>query len=263
MANRNLVAGSGWVFALLASLAAAIVATPAGGAEANLGCEGVRIEVNVDEMPLDKYQAYVKEHRCKCLKMQEECVGSAVPPPTPPPVRPPPNVRNFTIYDGRDINGSDYLTLKDTAQEACIERCKQDGQCLAFSWDRWNNFCFLKHRVPSTVRIDPQSMSAVATTERQPSDSNATVAMERFYNAEFRDQAYKVVKELSYLDCERTCKDDACEVFTYETASKACKLIRRPYQYYRLGSRREQHTVADCVASGVRVCSGVRRQPSP
>src|SRR6202043_4074151 len=113
-------------------------------------------------------------------------------PPSPPPARREPplspvNARVFTIYDGRDLYDAPYLTKQGITQNECIELCKQDNKCIAFSWDRWNNYCFLKRAAPATMRIDPQSMSAVAIGERQPTDSSATVEMEHFYNTEFRD----------------------------------------------------------------------------
>jgi hypothetical protein len=248
----------------------------------DLGCEGVRVEVNVDGLSLDDYQAFVRERRCKCLHIQSECVASPVvsrpsvspqkepspiappakqPPPLPPP---PPNTRTFTIYDARDIGGSDYKTLRNRTQEFCIEQCKQDNKCVAFSWDRWNNYCFLKDAVPGIARIDPQSMAAVARTEMQPTDSRAPVVFEPFYNAEFRDRPYITTQESSYRDCERTCRDDnRCEVFTYRTASKSCNLIRRPYEYYRLGDRSAKYSAGDCTSRGLAVCSGVKRQRAP
>jgi hypothetical protein len=265
------------------ALALAISGISARSAGVDLGCEGVKIEVNVDALTLEQYQAVVKEHRCKCLKMQSECVSSpaastpATSPPNASPVppvanpAPPPNIvpkpapvntRNFTLYDGRDVAGSDYRTItQDTSQDACIEQCKQDNRCVAFSWDRWNNYCFLKQAVPGLARIDPQSMAAVASGERQPSDSNAPLAIERFYNTEFRDKPYATTKDGSYGDCEHTCRTDSrCEVFTYQTQAKLCNLIRRPYQYYRLGKKGEHHAVDECNSHGLPVCSGVKRQ---
>lgn len=257
------------------ALALAISGGSARSAGVDLGCEGVKIEVNVDALSLEQYQAFVKDHRCKCLKMESECVASAPPrPPTPPanaspvappkPPAPPPNTRSFTIYDARDIGGSDYKILKDGSQDSCIEQCKQDNKCVAFSWDRWNNYCFLKHAVPGTARTDPQSMAAVAKTETQPTDSKAPVVFEPFYNAEFRDTPYATTKESSYRDCERTCRDDnRCEVFTYRTEPRSCSLIRRPYQYYRLGDRSVKHSAGDCTSRNLAVCSGVKRQRAP
>jgi hypothetical protein len=230
----------------------------------DLGCEGVKVDVNVDKLSLEQYQAFVKERRCKCLKIQSECASVPPVPPGPAPDterRAPANTRTFTIHDGRDIKGLDYRIEKNTSQDACIELCKKDNRCVAFSWDRWNDYCFLKKAVPSMMRIDPASMSAVVSTERQPSVSDAPIVMERFFNAEFRDKAYEPIKDSSFGDCERRCLNDKrCEVFTYETAAKLCRLIRRPYEYYRLGPKAEKRTSSDCIPERVTACSGVKRQ---
>jgi hypothetical protein len=211
--------------------------------------------------------------------MKDQCTSLALPPqpaltttaptavtPTQPkPTFPASSARNFTIYDGRDIGGSDYKILKDDmSQDACIEQCKRDDQCVAFAWDRWNNYCFLKNAVPGIARIDPQSMSAVAVGKQQPTDSNAPIVVERFYNAEFRDRPFGTTKDGSYGDCERSCRnDDRCEVFTYRSQNRLCSLIRRPYQYYRLGARGEKHAPNECNSLALPVCSGVRRQAAP
>lgn len=245
--------------------AAALVAStgtfvPAGRA-ANIGCEEARVDVDIDSLPLEKYQEFVRERRCKCLKIEAACAQVAQPPK--PPDIPPPNTRAFKLYDGRDIDGHDYRRMPKTSQDACIEACKQDRQCIAFSWDRWNDYCFLKHEVPPIVRIDPAAVSAVATSATQPTDSNAAIVMEPFLDAEFRDKPYDVSTVGSYTECERGCKDNRdCEVFTYVTNNKSCKLIRRPYEYYRLGVKTVRNRT-ECVAGGLAACSGVKRQKAP
>jgi PAN domain len=266
----------------LLTLVANMLMTPGTSVRAagvDLGCEGVKIEVNVDTLSLEQYQAVVKEHRCKCLKVQSECS------PSPPrrstedqnqesPSLPTPstedqnqkkiNRKKFMVYDGRDIDGSDFHVSRNILQAQCIELCKNDSKCIAFSWDRWNSYCFLKHVAPSAVRIDPQSMSAVAVGEVEASDSSDPIVMERFYNAEFRDKPFRTLTDLSYMDCERSClNNQECEVVTYETAGRLCKFIRRPYQYYRLGSRTDRHTISECVRQELPVCSAVKRQRAP
>lgn len=251
---------------LIAPLAAAIVTASLGqlvtvGHAANIGCEEAKVDVDIDSFSLSRYQEFVRERRCKCLKIAEACAQAPEPPrPADPP---PPNTRAFRLYDGRDIDGYDYKRMLRTSQEACIEACKQDRQCIAFSWDRWNDYCFLKHTVPPVVRIDPAAVSAVATTATQPTDSNSPTVIEPFLDAEFRDKPYSEFTAGSYGECERACRDDRdCEVFTYVTNSRSCKLIRRPYEYYRLGPRAERNRT-DCVRGVLAACSGVKRQRAP
>jgi len=222
---------------------------------ASVGCRDAKVDV-LDDLTLAQYEQYVRDRRCKCLNI---CEASVLPNPAPQPVtqpapqptsQPASAPRKFKIYEGRDLNGDDYSRANNVSQQACVKACSDDRRCVAFTWDKWNRVCFLKERVPSALRIDPQSISLVLASAGQPKVSSARAAMERFYKAEFKDKGYSEFQSPSFDRCEAACeREEKCEAFSYVKGPKLCKLISKPDEYFRLPSNT--------------VDSGVKRQAAP
>jgi len=207
---------------------------------ASPGCRESKVKVDsLDALTLSEYEQYVKDRRCKCLG--EDCST---------PVIQDGDVRTFKIYEGYDLDGNDYKTIKEVTQSTCINACKNDRRCVAFSWDKWNSYCFLKASVPAKLRVEPSSVAAVISTRQQPPVSEAAILIEAYKSAVFRDKGYSEITGRTAGQCESACTADReCEVYTYITTSRLCKLIRRPDEYFRL-----RDGSAD---------SGVKRQKAP
>jgi hypothetical protein len=50
----------------------------------------------------------------------------------------------FVRYLHRDLPGNDIRTIKNTTLATCVSDCDSDTKCRAYSFDRWNRWCFLK-----------------------------------------------------------------------------------------------------------------------
>lgn len=196
---------------------------------AAIGCSAEKI----DSM---KPTATLEELECTCFN---KCS-------TPPPPRND-GERLFRTYEGRDINGSDYARIRNTNFEVCVGRCKNDKQCVAYSFDKWNRDCYLKHALPTSLRIEPNSIVGVISTA-SPAVSRDRVVIEKFYNKSFYDRAYREIANTSYNGCIDTCnREDKCEVLTFSKAASTCKLISRPAEWW-----------ADSSSD-----SGIKRQAAP
>lgn len=170
------------------------------------------------------------ELQCKCFKKCPTLPTTDSPTTTSPPVEDP---RRFKTVEGRDIDGNDYRRVTNVNFEACVSECKNDNQCVAFSFDKWNRYCFLKHVIPDTLRIEPNSIVGVISTA-SPRDSNAPVRIERFRKKAFPDTPYKQLPASSLEQCEAACNsEDKCEVLTYAKTQNLCKLIARPGEWWR------------------------------
>lgn len=156
--------------------------------------------------------------------------------------------RRFLLYEGRDIDGYDLRVIRETNFDNCTEQCKTEARCRAFSYDKWNRWCFLKRNLPTELRIEPNSIVAVPTNANITISSRPLVVL-RYHNAVFLDPPYRAIDGISYEACRQRCKHDGhCEVFTYIKAQRQCRLIHRPSEYFR------NHPTAD---------SGVKRQEPP
>jgi PAN domain len=122
------------------------------------------------------------ELRCRCFN---KC--PVVEPRIPPPLI---DNRRFTIYEGHDINGNDYRTEKNMNLEGCVKACEGEKQCVAFSFDKWNHWCFLKQVLPTALRLDPQSIVAILSTAKAR-QSGEPVLIERYGNRQFFDQPFR------------------------------------------------------------------------
>jgi len=181
---------------------------------ASVGC-------SADKIDSLSAAASLEELECKCFN---KCTSSTASPPT--------TTRKFRTYEGRDIDGTDYKIIKDINFEACISQCKGEDQCVAYSFDKWNRYCFLKNRVPSTLRIEPNSIVGVIAGA-SPAVSSSSVVIERYGNKAFPDSGYRQVAVASYDGCSATCmNEDKCEVFTFRKPDKVCNLIARPGEWW-------------------------------
>lgn len=193
---------------------------------ASVGCSATTIDQLSPETSLSELQ-------CRCFNRCSR-----------PPSTSSVDHRLFKTVEGRDIDGNDYKTIRDVNFDACVSQCQSDNQCVAFSFDKWNRYCFLKHAIPATLRIEPNSIVGVISTA-SPNVSNAPLRIERYRRKAFPDAPYKQYQSASLEQCEATCYgEDRCEVLTYDRVQKTCKLIARPGEWW-----------ADASAD-----SGVKRQ---
>src|SRR5262245_6771609 len=108
----------------------------------NIGCSAEKIDA--------LSTASLKKLRCECFGV--DCDDAKAPPPPPgsdAKAPAPPPVTTYRYYEGRDIDGADFKTLRDVNFDRCTQACQQDPLCQAFSFDKWNRYCFLKHSFPT------------------------------------------------------------------------------------------------------------------
>ncbi len=142
--------------------------------------------------------------------------------------------RRFDTYDGRDIDGHDLREpLRGVELQGCVDTCKEDESCKAFSYDRWNRMCFLKNSIPRTFRVEPSSVVAVPAR----SDiklSTRPIEMEKFNDALFLDESFKALTNMSRDLCAAACeRESRCQVFSFLRQNKICRLIEYPSEYFR------------------------------
>ncbi len=131
--------------------------------------------------------------------------------------------QEITREQGYDRRGNDYTSLHARSLSACVETCRDDRRCLAYTYDTREGTCYLKDRVNSSQRND----SMVTGYKRDDgSDGELGLTEERGYDRRGND--YTSFRARGLADCMGACrKDSRCRAYTYDTRNDACYLKDR------------------------------------
>jgi PAN domain len=148
---------------------------------------------------------------------------------------------NFKQKDNRDIEGHDILSngrpgIPGISIQACAAQCEKNNACKAFSFDRWNGWCFLKDEI-TTSRLDPRSTIAVKQQYALPDVSKASAEMQDALKKRFRDDPILKRRVDDFPKCKKACKDEIkCVAFSYlktaPTGSDNCQMFKLSKGYY-------------------------------
>jgi hypothetical protein len=176
-------------------------------------------------------------------------------PASPPPPSGPvggimkPVPKNYVTHDNRDLGGGAYEKKPDLELSACVKACREDGECHAFSYDKWNRWCFLKNKNNiGRLLLEPKALTGIRQDISAPSLASGPTRISRYSEKIFLGDTYRSIKVRSYEKCEPACSDDkACVAFTFLKKERLCKLFKTTTEYFG-------NEVAE---------SGVKRQIAP
>jgi hypothetical protein len=155
---------------------------------------------------------------------------STLDPPSPPPA-PAPAPTAYKIYPNLDLRGGDYDVLRQSDLQRCVSTCKANPQCRAYTFDKWNGFCFLKAEI-KILRLNPRSVTGVSQSAGEPPRANTKPDMERYRGKSFRGAGYRSHRA-SYDACEKSCEGEkACVAFTFQKSDSQCRLFDVTEQYF-------------------------------
>jgi hypothetical protein len=140
-----------------------------------------------------------------------------------PLVKPP---DSYTIYANRDLYGGDIdgerLTSIDLA--GCEARCQAHGKCLAYTFNKWKNVCFLKDKIGS-VRIEPSATTGVRSDLPAPAKATEPIGIQRCTGRRFPGTQYST-STVGLGDCESACLgDERCMAFNFFRINDRCVLL--------------------------------------
>ncbi|MFK4500206.1 putative caspase-like protein [Bradyrhizobium japonicum] len=178
-----------------------------------------------------------KANRVQTVAVYDETLGGPIYLGTNPadgaaPVASPAPPIKYKSFNNRDINGGDYRTLQNVEADACIRECRASSTCMAFSYDKWNRWCFLKNRV-SELLLDPRSFTGVREDVATPSISNMSAKLEKFRSKVFLGDGYRSMRASSYDTCQSSCETDlSCVVFTFFRNKQTCNFFKTAGEYF-------------------------------
>lgn len=126
---------------------------------------------------------------------------------------------------GYDRRGNDYDTFRARSLAACVEACRDDRRCRAYTYDTRDDTCYLKDRVNSSQRNE-----AMVTGYKQDNDDGGSgdfgLTEEQGYDRRGND--YTSFRARRLADCTGACrKDRRCRAYTYDTRNDVCYLKDR------------------------------------
>ncbi|WP_164743012.1 PAN domain-containing protein [Mesorhizobium sp. Z1-4] len=149
----------------------------------------------------------------------------------------------FASYEGHDVIGREIARYQNMGLLGCSEACAGNPDCAAFTFDKWNAWCFLKGSVDE-LRIEPKAISGVGAYWSEPTRSSAPVEIVRYRGKAFPGRGYDTHRATSMEQCEQICQGDGhCMGFTFHKADNRCEA------YASLGT----YTGRNGADSGVKV----------
>lgn len=138
----------------------------------------------------------------------------------------------FVNYENRDLPGDDLSKMKNVTLGDCAAACTINSRCQAYSFDKWNRFCFLKSKVTS-LKLDPRSVTGVRADLPAAPLADDPVAMSRYRGKIFPGSGYKALSQTQFEACESVCKNDkTCVAFTFYKEDRSCRLFNRTGEYF-------------------------------
>ncbi len=140
---------------------------------------------------------------------------------------------SFYQYVHHDLDGHDIRIIKDTTFNACVSECRSNSQCVAFSFDRWNRWCYIKNEL-GILKLDPRSVTGTRQNLEQPERSRSVVQMYRYRKKAFREgNTLQSVQNLSMVSCESAClNNDKCIAYTFFIKDRQCILLSDDGEYF-------------------------------
>jgi hypothetical protein len=142
----------------------------------------------------------------------------------------PQSAAAYRTYLNRDIEGYDIGILKNADMPGCVLACQANHQCRAFTFDKWNRYCFLKSDI-TVLSLNPRSITGIPGTVAAPPMSAGAIVMEHYRGRAFPGSGYRTLT--GQLDtCETACRNDpACVAYTFQK-SGTCHLFDVTGEYF-------------------------------
>jgi hypothetical protein len=136
------------------------------------------------------------------------------------------NVRkNFKYYPNNDLFGFDLDQAAATSMNQCEGLCSENSECRAFTFNEWNQKCFLKSGA-GDLRLEPRARTGVLVEDQQPSYREAQIVMEYYRGYTITGSQIGGSRASSSRDdCESQCwGNDECIAFSFIRGAKQCRI---------------------------------------
>ena len=92
--------------------------------------------------------------------------------------------RGFVTHTNFDLEGGDLSRFQGASQDACERSCSETDDCVAYSYDKWNRWCFLKNGL-GLMRFEPKCVIGLLKDAGEPKRATTAIIMQRYRGKEF------------------------------------------------------------------------------
>jgi hypothetical protein len=134
--------------------------------------------------------------------------------------------RTFERYVHYDLFGFDLDQGTATSLVQCEDLCRGNEQCQAFTFNEWNQKCFLKNGA-AELRLEPRATSGLLSGTAHPGYRNASIIMEYYQDYTMSGSQIGNPRAASSREqCESLCWGrDQCIAFTFSRRQRECRLF--------------------------------------
>lgn len=167
-----------------------------------------------------------REEQCYVgVALARQGAVSEAPPTTP-------TGREFRVLENFDLSGKDLRTLKDVSAAECAKACVTNKDCVGYSADKWNRFCFLKSEI-ATRRLDPRASSGQLSSLPEPPSTANPAKMLRLRDRAFPWAGQQAIGIDTFEQCETGCAETpSCVAFTFFKDRRLCRLMELTDEYF-------------------------------
>lgn len=133
--------------------------------------------------------------------------------------------RTFTHDVNFDLTGFDLEQSPATSLAQCEDLCRGNAECRAFTFNAWNENCFLKNGV-GKLRLDPRATTGLISGSQHPGYRETQVVMEYYSKSRISGTQLGQPRVAGSRDqCENLCWErQQCAAFTFIRAERECRL---------------------------------------
>ena len=140
----------------------------------------------------------------------------------------------FVFVPQSDSPGNDYSTVENSSFEDCAQKCDDQSQCNAFTYNQLHSACFLKLSANRATTFYALAITGVKLSPSvQPiAGASGGASFVMLSQTDSPGNDYAQPKDLSVEECRSSCDaDDACHAFSYNLARGECFLKRAANQW--------------------------------
>jgi hypothetical protein len=137
----------------------------------------------------------------------------------------------FTMIPNADLDGDLVARMPGSDVTSCANACTNNAACEAFTFDKWNGICFMKHD-PQNRSLQAKAMSGIKPGIGPVLSKTTAIQLSRYHNKVFLDQFYKRGMTHNFDECQNSCeKDSKCVALSYKTETRLCALFETVNAY--------------------------------
>jgi hypothetical protein len=142
----------------------------------------------------------------------------------------PKPVFGFNVIVGYDMNGGDIdspdFVIRETDAATCLAKCQATNGCIAYSFDKWIESCYLKDKLVS-LTLDPRSDTSIRKDQLFPGRIYGSSHFCRYSSlAAIGEGRPPAVSSSTAKACEQSCEiDQTCTAYVFRATDKQCWLL--------------------------------------